>query len=282
MIEAPEDAVPSQLEQIEIDALLATMHGHYGLDFRGYARASLTRRVRKFVVAEDVGTVSGAQNLVLHDPAAMRRLLSVLTVNVTSMYRDPAFYRAFRTHVVPVLRTYPYLRIWHAGCATGEEVYSMAILLHEEGLLERARIYATDIDEDALGYAREGIYPLRRMREYSRDYLAAGGTASLSDYYTAAYEGARLSRFLAEPILFTRHNLAMDGAFAEFTVVICRNVLIYFGRDLQDRVHQLFADSLVPLGLLALGARESLRTLRWEAQYEPVDATHRIFRRMAS
>ena len=274
--------VDARLEQIEIDALLEAVFRHYGLDFRSYARASLTRRVRKFVESEGARTISGVQERVLHDPSALHRLLSTLTVNVTSMFRDPDFYRSFRRHVAPLLRTYPYVRIWHAGCSTGEEVYSMAILLHEEGLLDRTRIYATDIDENALDRAREGIYPLHKMKEYSRGYLAAGGCGSLSDYYTAAYEGVRLRAFLAERALFTRHNLAMDGVFAEFTVIICRNVMIYFDRTLQDRVHSLFDESLVPLGVLALGTRESLHTLRWESQYEPLDAEQRIFRRIVA
>ncbi len=276
------DSVNTVLEQIEIDALLEAVFRHYGLDFRSYARASLTRRVRKFVDEEGVRTVSGVQDRVLHEEAAMQRLLSTLTVNVTSMFRDPGFYRSFRTHVAPLLRTYPYVRIWHAGCSTGEEVYSMAILLHEEGLLARTRIYATDIDEDALALAREGIYPLHKMKDYSRGYLAAGGNGSLSDYYTAAYESARLRGFLGERALFTRHNLAMDGAFAEFTAIVCRNVMIYFDRSLQDRVHKLFDESLVRLGVLALGTRESLRTHRSEPRYESLDAEQRIYRKVVA
>src|SRR5690606_27085585 len=172
--------------------------------------------------------ISALQERVLHDPAALERFLLGLSVNVTAMFRDPSFYLTFRTRVVPLLRTYPFIRIWHAGCSTGEEVYSMAILLHEEGLYERCRIYATDMNEAVLGRAREAIFPLNRMQEYTANYLRSGGKRSFSEYYTAAYDGAIFRPMLREQVIFSQHNLAMDGSFNEFHVILCCNVLFYF------------------------------------------------------
>src|SRR5690606_29800929 len=201
-------------------------------------------------------------------------------INVTSMFRDPTFYRAFREKVVPLLRTYPFIRIWHAGCSTGEEVYSMAILLTEEGLYDRVRIYATDINDVVLQQARTGIFPLDKMQEYTQNYLKAGGTASFSQYYTAAYDGALFSPALRERVVFAQHNLVNDRSFSEFNVILCRNVMIYFDRSLQDRVHQLFYDSLPVYGILALGSKESLRFSSLEDRYEELDAREKIYRKV--
>src|SRR5438128_3089196 len=189
----------------------------------------------------------------------MERLLGDLSVNVTGMFRDPTFFLALRTEVVPILRTYPFVRIWHAGCATGEEVYALAVLLEEENLYERARIYATDMNGDALERARRGIFPLARMREYTASYIGAGGTRSFSEYYTAKYDGALFDQRLVRNVVFAQHNLVTDRSFSEFHVIFCRNVLIYFDKDLQNRVHTLFYDSLVRLGVLCLGSKESLK-----------------------
>jgi chemotaxis protein methyltransferase CheR len=270
---------PRELERIEIELLLEGIFRHYGFDFRTYAYSSLKRRLWKRIEQEKMETVSDLQRRVLHDPAAMERLLLDLSVNVTAMFRDPGFYAAFREKVVPMLRTYPFIRVWHAGCSTGEEVYSMAILLHEEGLLERARIYATDINEVVLERARSGIFPLEKMQEYTQNYLKAGGARSFSEYYTAMYDGARFDPALTRNVVFSQHNLVTDGSFAEFNVIVCRNVMIYFDRELQNRVHELFHQSLSRFGVLALGNKETLRFSRFEDHYEVLDAREKIYRR---
>lgn len=276
---APE-GYPPALERIEIEMLFEAVFRHYGFDFRAYAYASLRRRLWKRIRAEKLATVSALQDLILHDPLAMERLLLDLSVNVTSMFRDPNFYKAFRAHVVPLLRTYPFIRLWHAGCATGEEVYSMAILLKEEGLYDRSRIYATDINEVVLQQAKAGIYPVEKMQEYTQNYLRAGGTESFSEYYTAAYGGALFSPALRENVVFAQHNLVTDRSFSEFNVILCRNVMIYFDHSLQNRVHQLFYESLPVYGILALGSKESLRFSQFEQCYEPVHAPEKIYRKV--
>jgi chemotaxis protein methyltransferase CheR len=269
------------LERIEIDLLLEGIYRHYGFDFRSYAYSSLKRRLWKRIEAEGLPTISELQNLVLHDSAAMERLLFDLSVTVSAMFRDPGFYRVFRQKVVPLLRTYPFIRIWHAGCSTGEEVYSMSILLEEEGLYDRARVYATDINEVVLARARDGIYPLDRMQEYTQNYLKAGGVRSFSEYYTAKYDSALFSPALKRNVVFSQHNLVTDRSFAEFNVILCRNVMIYFDRELQERVHKLFYESLPVYGVLALGSKESLRFSKYESCYEAVDAREKIYRRIS-
>ena len=268
------------LEQVEVRLLLEGIHAIYGYDFRNYAPASISRRVRKRVKDEGLATISELQARVLHDRTCMTRLLQDLSINVTSMFRDPEFYRTLRTKVVPLLRTWPFLRIWHAGCSTGEEVYSMAILLREEGLSQRCRIYATDMSDEVLHRAQSGIFPLRVMREYTTNYLAAGGTRDFSDYYTAKYDSALFSEQLREGMVFSQHNLAMDGPFNEFHLVLCRNVMIYFNQALQDRVHGLLHGSLVRFGMLALGNRESLRFTPNENAYRELDLEQRIYQRV--
>jgi chemotaxis protein methyltransferase CheR len=269
-----------ELEELEIDVLLEAVYRLYGFDFRQYARASLRRRLWRRADLEGVRTISGLQERLLHDRVCMERLLLDLSINVTAMFRDPTFFLAFRRKVVPLLRTYPFVRIWNAGCSTGEETYSLAILLAEEGLLERTRIYATDINEAVLQRAREGVFPLDKMQEYTENYLAAGGARSFSEWYVAGYEGARFDRSLARNILFSRHNLASDRSFNEFHVIVCRNVMIYFDSPLQDRVHELFHESLVRLGVLALGQKESITFTAHADDYEAVDAAERIYRRV--
>lgn len=269
----------SERETLEISLLLEGVFQHYGFDFRQYARASLRRRLWRRVYAERLQTISGLQERVLHDRAAMERLLLDLSINVTSMFRDPGFFAAFRQHVVPALRTYPFLRIWNAGCSTGEETYSLAILLREVGLYDRTRIYATDINESVLVAAAEGIYPLAKMQEFTENYLAAGGSRSFSNYYRAAYDRAQLDRSLTENVLFAAHNLVSDRSFNEFHVIVCRNVMIYFDRTLQETVHQLFLDSLVPFGVLALGRKETLAHSRHTTRFDVVDEPERIYRR---
>ena len=268
------------LERIEVELLLEGVFRHYGFDFRSYAYASIRRRLWKRVEGEELRTISALQARILHDPEAMERLLLDLSVNVTAMFRDPSFYKEFRERVVPLLRTYPFIRIWHAGCSTGEEVFSMAILLEEEGLYERARLYATDINDVVLQRARQGIFPLDRMQEYTENYLRAGGKRSFSEYYTAKYDGAIFSPSLTRNIVFSQHNLVTDRSFSEFHVIFCRNVLIYFDKTLQHRVQSLFYDSLVMFGILALGSKESLKFSQYEPCYEKVSPTEKLYRKV--
>ena len=247
---------------------------------RSYAYSSIKRRLWKRIHAEGLQTISQLQDRVLHDRDAIERLLLDLSINVTAMFRDPGFYRAFREQVIPILRTYPFIRIWHAGCSTGEEVYSMAILLQEEGLYDRTRIYATDINDVVLQQARTGIFPLEKMQEYTENYIRAGGSRAFSEYYTAMYDGALFNPGLTRNVVFSQHNLVTDGSFAEFHVILCRNVMIYFDRELQNRVHQLFYDSLVQLGILCLGSKETIRFTQFEEHYESLDLKEKIYRRV--
>jgi chemotaxis protein methyltransferase CheR len=269
-----------ELERVEIELLLEGIYRHYGFDFRSYAYASIRRRLWRRIEAEGLKTISALQDRLLHEPAVMERVLLDLSINVTAMFRDPSFYLAFRQKVVPLLRTYPFIRIWHAGCSTGEEVYSMAILLEEEGLYERARIYATDINEVVVHRARAGIFPLERMQEYTENYIKAGGTRSFSEYYVAKYDGALFSPALQRNVVFSQHNLVTDRSFAEFNVILCRNVLIYFDRTLQSRVHGLFYESLVHLGILCLGSKETVRLSDYEDSYEELSGVNRIYRKV--
>jgi len=268
------------LEKIELDCLLEAVYRRYGFDFREYAPASLRRRVNRRVKLEALPSISALQDLLLRDQDVMQRLLLDLSINVTAMFRDPTFHVALREKVVPLLRTYPFTRIWVAGCSTGEEVYSLAILLEEESLYDRARIYATDINEDVLERARLGVFPLAKMQDYTRNYIGAGGTREFSDYYTSGYDGAAFDRTLMRNVVFAQHNLAMDRSFNEFHVILCRNVMIYFERSLQQRVFELFDDSLARLGILALGHKESLRTSAHADRYEELDPAERLYRRV--
>jgi chemotaxis protein methyltransferase CheR len=267
------------LERLEIELLVEAVFQQSGYDFRDYAFQSLRRRLRKRLDAEGLLTFSALQDRVLHDMEAMNRLLGALSVNVTGMFRDPTFFVAVRRDIVPLLRAAPFVRIWHAGCATGEEVYALAILLDEERVYDRARIYATDMSASALDRARRGIFPLARMRDYTTSYLAAGGVRSFSEYYTANSDGALFHPRLRRNVLFAQHNLATDASFSEFNLILCRNVLIYFARHLKDRVLGVFASSLGPFGILCLGRRESLRFTGVETEYDTLDESERIYRR---
>jgi chemotaxis protein methyltransferase CheR len=270
-----------ELEEIEIQLLLEGIYQYYGYDFRNYALASVRRRIWNVIRAERLRTISALQEHVLHNRAALERFLLALSVNVTAMFRDPAFYLAFRNRVVPLLRTYPFIRIWHTGCSTGEEVYSMAILLTEEGLYHRCRIYATDMNEMVLRKARDGIFPLNKMQDYTQNYLRSGGKRAFSEYYTAAYDSAIFGAALRENMVFSQHNLAMDGSFNEFHVILCRNVLIYFNPELQARVHNLLYGSLVKFGVLGLGHNESIKFNPHEHDYEEIERGTRLYRRIA-
>ena len=269
------------LESIEIRLLLEAIYQHYGYDFRKYARGSLRRRLWRRVDAEGVKTISGLQERVLHNPLAMDALITDLSVNVTAMFRDPTFYAAVREKVVPILSTYPFIRIWNAGCSSGEEVYSIAIVLREAGLLERSRIYATDINEAVLERAGDGVLPLERMQTFTQNYLRSGGTRAFSEYYKAEGARARIDPTLLDNVVFAQHNLVSDGSFNEFHLIVCRNVMIYFDRELQEDVHELLHESLAQLGILALGSKESIRFSNVASHYEELDPDEKIYRRVA-
>lgn len=269
-----------ELEDVEVQLLTEGIFRHYGFDFRDYSLPSLRRRIWKRVYAEGLTTISGLQEKVLHESACMERLLLDLTVHTTAMFRDPLFYLSFRNRVVPLLRTYPFVRIWHAGCSTGEEVYSMAILLQEEGLYDRCRIYATDINESVLQRAKAGIFPLSTMQENTSNYIAGGGHGNFSGYYTARYDHAIFRPSLRDNVVFAQHNLVTDSSFNHFNVIFCRNVLIYFNNDLQERVQKLFLQSLEMFGILGLGKKETIRYTTVAANFEELDTEERIYRRI--
>jgi chemotaxis protein methyltransferase CheR len=276
--EQPVMAGSEELEQIEIELLLDGVHRLYGYDFRNYALPSLKRRIWHHVHAENVLSISALQEKVLHDRACFERFVYSLSIPVTEMFRDPGLFLTFRQKVVPLLRTYPYIRIWHAGCSTGEEVYSMAILLHEEGLYDKARIYATDMNERSLQQAKEGVYDISRMKQYTKNYLEAGGTRAFSEYYTAKYNSVILQPYLRKNIIFAEHNLATDTSFNEFNVIFCRNVMIYFNDELRDHVHGLFHESLSRFGILVLGSKESIHFTKYSDCYESLDRVEKIYR----
>jgi len=270
------------LEDLELQLLLQAIRARYGFDFLDYAKASMKRRVHQAMLSEpDVKTISSYQDRILHDHEVMARFLDSVSVTVTGMFRDAGFYKVLREKVVPWLKEQPLIRIWHAGCSSGEEVYSMAILLHEEGLLERSRSYATDINQRVLEVGKEGIFPIKFMREHTVNYQNSGGKASLSDYYTAHYDSVKLREFLGRNIVWAQHNLVTDGSFNEFHLIFCRNVMIYFNRTLQDRVHRLIFHSLSPGGYLGLGRAESLLETPHEDHYVAIDRTEKIYRKLS-
>ncbi len=268
-----------EFEAIEIDLLLEAIFRRYGYDFRSYARASIERRIRLFLSASGCSSISGMIPKVIHDKEFFSRLVRYFSVSVTEMFRDPSVYRVVREKVVPLLKTWPHIKIWLAGCATGEEVYSLAILLKEEGLYERATIYATDFSDEALACAREGIYDLAKLQDATRNYQKAGGKRSFSEYYLARYDAATMDASLKGKIVFSSHNLAMDGVFGDMHLIFCRNVLIYFNRDLQNRALTLFTDSLVHGGYLCLGTKETLQFTDVSHCYDVVDGKARIYKK---
>lgn len=268
-----------QVEDIEIRLLLEAIYQLYGYDFRSYSPASMRRRIMHRLTMSGFSTILEMTDRVLRDRQFFVTLLNDLTVNVTEMFRDPEFYKAFREEVVPVLKTFPFIKIWHAGCSTGEEIYSMAILLEEEGLYERAMLYATDIDKNVLAAAKKGIYPIHAFKQYTDNYRRAGGRQSLSDYATARYDSVIMEQRLKRNIVFADHDLATDQVFGEMHVILCRNVLIYFDRPLQQRVFKLFGESLDMGGFLCLGTKESLRFSGNEESFDVVNRSLRIFRK---
>lgn len=267
---------------IELRMLIEAVYLQYNYDFRDYTGASQKRRVLHALREMDCPTISALQAKVMHDPAAFSQLLQYLTIPVTEMFRDPSFYLSLREQVMPFLKTYPSLKIWVAGCSTGQEVYSMAIMLREEGLLERAIIYATDINPQSLETARRGVFPLEHMQLYTENYQAAGGKTAFSNYYTAAYGGARFDQSLVENVTFADHSLSTDSVFSETHLISCRNVMIYFNRKLQNRVFGLFHESLCHRGFLALGSKESIDFSDYGNRFEALAKRDRIYRKLAT
>ena len=262
-----------ELVHMEIDLLLQAIENRYGFDFREYAQLSLRKRIRDFVAQENLYTVTGLTEKVLHDPACMTRFLNNACVGVSSMFRDPELYQVLRDKVLPILRSFPQIRIWHAGCSTGEEVYSMAILLKEAGLLERSRLYATDLLEHAVLRGRAGMFSAKQIEAYADAYLRAGGKGSLHDYVSIRYDQAILDPKLLENVIWSQHNLVTDASFNTFHLVMCRNVLIYFGSNLQDRVHKLLRESLERFGVLVLGRHEQAKV----ASYRTLDQGMKVY-----
>ncbi len=269
----------SRTSDIELQLLVEAVRLKYHYDFRDYAGASLKRRLGAALSHFGCASLSQLQHQLLHEPSVFPKLLDFLTVQVSDMFRDPAYFAALRAEVLPLLRTYPSPRIWIAGCSTGEEAYSMAVLLREEGLLAKSRIYATDINPTALQTARDGLYDIDRMAGFTENHRRSGGHSSLSDHYTAAYGRATFDKALKERIVFSDHSLATDAVFAEVQLVSCRNVLIYFNRALQDRALGLFHEALCRKGFLGIGSRESLRFSNHADAFDEVDRQNRILRK---
>lgn len=263
----------------EIEQLLHDIAAWYGYDFTGYSRASLRRRIESFYARGKHRSFEEMKKKIGEEPAYFVCFVEEITVNVTEMFRDPAFYKTLREQILPVLATYPFIRIWHAGCSTGEEVYSMAILLKEAGLLHKSILYATDLNQAVLEKAKPGIFPAASMQQNSENYIRSGGRKDFSSYYSANYNSAKFDPSLAERMIFSSHNLAADASFNEFQLILCRNVLIYFERDLQAKVLQLFDRSLDSLGFLALGSKESLRFSAVSLHYKQVPNKEKIWRK---
>ncbi|MCH4893204.1 protein-glutamate O-methyltransferase CheR [Sphingomonas sp. SFZ2018-12] len=272
-------AATERIEDIEAQLLLEALYRRYHYDFRQYARASIRRRLRQARDQMGYASLSLLQDALLHDDRVVTRLLDYLTVQVSEMFRDPGYYRAIREKVVPHLRTYPSLKIWIAGCSQGEELYSFAILLHEEGLLDRTLLYATDINPAALATAKKGIFAVDRIAAFTQNHQLSGGKSSLSDYYTTAYGRAAFDKKLRAQVVFSDHSLVTDAVFAECQFVSCRNVMIYFDRPLQDRALGLFRESLVRGGFLGLGAKETLRFSAHAAAFREFVREEKIYRR---
>ncbi len=269
-----------ETEEIEMDLLLKAVYLKYGYDFQHYSKAHLKRRILQRLKLSNLNTISELQNKVLWDKNFYHTFLQDLSINVTEMFRDPEFYLAFRNNVIPDISTYPHIKVWHAGCSTGEEVYSLAIILKEANLLSRTRIYATDINKNVLEVAKQGIYSSKEMELYSENYIKAGGKSKLSDYYTSKYGSVIFDKSLSRNVVFADHNLVTDGVFAEVNLVFCRNVLIYFDKELQNNVLRLFTKSLIKRGFLCLGTKESLQFSDFEENYETIDKKMKIYKKM--
>jgi len=269
----------NQTINIEIDLILQAIYNKFGYDFRNYSKAHIKRRLLNRLAASELISISEMQHKVLHEPDFFEIILRDLSINVTEMFRDPGFYLALRRDVLPILKTYPFFKVWHAGCSTGEEVYSFAVLLKEEGIYDRAQIYATDFNRDVLEIAKKGIYPIDRIKEFTANYQAAGGTQSFSDYYMANYNSVIYDQSLKKNLVFAEHNLVTDSVFAEANLIICRNVLIYFNKDLQNRVITLFNDSLVNGGFLGLGSKETLQFSNQVNNFDVINRDEKIYKK---
>ena len=269
----------TELLAIELKLLFEGIYLKYGYDFRNYSKAHLRRRVLNFLGRNKLETVTDLQNKVLRDSGFFREFLDELSINVTEMFRDPEFYLSFRENIVPKLKTYTFFKIWHAGCATGEEVYSLAILLHEEGLLGRCQIYATDFNRKVLKIAKEGVYQKSDMQNYESNYQKSGGKKKMADYYKSMYGSVMLDKMFSNRIVFSDHNLVTDSVFAEVNLIMCRNVLIYFEKQLQDKVLNLFHESLAPSGILCLGTKESLKFTSAEDKFDTIDPKFKLFKK---
>lgn len=269
------------IEKIEMDLLLEAVNRYYGYDFSNYSKAHIKRRLKVFQTKQRYASISELQHHVLHNSTIFEEFLNNFSINVTEMFRDPSFYLDFRNKVVPVLKTYPYIKIWIAGCATGEEVYSFAIMLKEEGLLERSTIYATDFNKEAIQKAKKAIYNIDTIKAYTSNYQKAGGTCSFSDYYMANYDSVIIDKSLKVNIVYAEHNLVTDGVFTEANLIVCRNVLIYFNRELQDKVLKLFNESLVTGGFLALGTKETIQFSSLNNKYSTISKNNKIFKKIS-
>jgi len=267
-------------ERLEISLLFEALYQQYGYDFRNYAYDSARRRVLHRVDLYNLNSISELQHRILYDEVVADTLMQDLSINVTEMFRDPLFYKVLREQMLPWLAKQEHIKIWHAGCASGEEAYSMAIMLTEAGLYEKSRLYATDFNNAVLDKAQSGVFPIKMMRSYIRNYQAAGGQQQFSDYYHARYESAVMNSELKKQLVFAHHNLTEDASFGEMQVVVCRNVLIYFNRKLQERVFQLFADSLCVGGFLCLGSHETIQLSCLASQFETVSTDQRVYRKL--
>ncbi|MCB0395048.1 MAG: protein-glutamate O-methyltransferase CheR [Flavobacteriales bacterium] len=267
------------INDIEIPLLLEAIFQRYGYDFRSYSKAHVKRRILQRLRLSGLESVSMLQHRVLADPSFASEVLKDLSINVTEMFRDPKFYAAVREKVVPLLKTWSYCKIWHAGCSTGEEVYSMAILLSEEGVYDRTQLYATDFNYDVVKQAREGIYPIQQMKRHAMNYVSSGARASFTDHFYAKYDSAIMNNNLKKNIVWAHHNLVTDGDFTETNMIVCRNVLIYFNKDLQNKVIRLFHQSLVRGGILCLGHKETLMFSEYGKYFEALDEGQRIYKK---
>ena len=266
-------------ENIEIQVLLEAIYLKYGYDFRNYSKASIKRRILHRLSLSGFKTISEMQHKILYDKQFFEILIQDLSIKVTEMFRDPSFHNAVRENIIPVLKDLPFIKAWHAGCASGEEVYSMAILLKEESLYDKTTIYATDFNEGVIKKAKDGIYPAERLKEYTHNYQKAGGQSSFADYYTAKYDYALINKSLKKNIVFAEHNLVTDWVFGEMNMIMCRNVLIYFNRDLQNRVIHLFRDSLCKDGFLCLGSKESIRDSEYSDDFVDFVKKEKLYRK---
>jgi chemotaxis protein methyltransferase CheR len=270
------------IQNNELEFFLEIIFRVFGYDFRNYNKAHVKRRILHRINNLELQSISQLQHKVLYEEGYFDMILRDLSINVTEMFRDPGFYKSMREEVIPILRTYPYIKIWHAGCATGEEVYSFAILLQEEGLYERAQIYATDFNPVVLEVAKKAIYPVQKIKDYTLNYQESGGKNSFSEYYVARYDSVIFDQSLKKNIVFAEHNLVTDSVFAEVNLIICRNVLIYFNKELQNKVISLFTESLIKGGFLGLGSKENLMFTDVFNQYQVIDSKEKIYKKIVT